>query len=286
MRRWVMVGLLVVSGMLVVGLVLVGVQKQRLNADRLQCEYRLQQLGQFATAYTRGTAGLKEWEAPGEEVPQAVPPGTVPNFALPINQRLSWVCDILPFLDQKTQDTLAVRAQIDRNLSWDAPPNRAVSTTRLHLFVCPGALPDTPADQPAVTQFVGLSGLGPDSAQLPIARSIPARAGCFRHDIPTPLTLIRQHDGLSTTYLFAETSNDLGPWIRGGGSTVRGLDVGDGAKPSLGRGGQFGGNFPGVAGFGRADGSGRFVSERIDPLILRAHFTIAGGELAGIPGED
>ncbi len=286
MRRWVMVGLLVIVAMMAVGVILVSVQRQRLNADRLQCEYRLQQLGQFATEYTKGTAGLKEWEAPAAEVPQAIPPGTIPNSALPINQRLSWVCDILPYLDQKTQDTAAVRAQIDRNLSWDAAPNRAVSLTRLNLFVCPGALPDTPADQPAVTQFVGLSGLGPDSAQLPIARSVPARAGCFRHDIPTPLALIRQHDGLSTTFLFAETSNDLGPWIRGGFSTVRGLDTGDGAKAPLGRGGQFGGTFPQVAGFGRADGSATFVRQGLSAEVLRAHFTIAGGEREGIPGEE
>ncbi len=285
MRRWVIVGVLVIVGLLGVGVILVSVQRQRLNADRLQCEYRLQQLGQFATAYTQGTDGLKAWEAPAADVPQAVPPGTVPNLSLSHDQRLSWVSDILPYLDQKTQDTLAVRAQIDRNLSWDAAPNHAVSTIRLNLFVCPGALPEMPPEHPAPTQFVGLSGIGPDSATLPVAPSIPARAGCFRYDTPTPLVLIRENDGLSTTFLFAETANDLGPWIRGGFSTVRGLDVGDGAKPPLGRGGQFGGNYPGVVGFGRADGSAAFVRQDMNLAILRAHFTIAGGELEGIPGE-
>lgn len=286
MRRWAIVGVLVILVLIVAGLILTGIQRKRLDADREACKFRFMQLGQFAAEYSKGTAGLKPNEPAAPELPQAIPPGTVQNLALPPDQRLSWVCDILPYLNQQQQDTAGLGGKLDRTLSWDAPPNREVSVTRLNLFVIPSALPDVPADQPAVTQFVGLSGIGPNSAELPIARSIPARAGCFRYDTPTPLLVLRENDGLSTTFLFIETSNELGPWIRGGFSTVRGLDVSDGAKPPLGRGGQFGGNFPGVFGFGRADGSADFFTDRMNVQVLQAHFTIAGGENEGIPGED
>jgi hypothetical protein len=285
MRRWVIVGVLVILGLIGVGIILVSIQRKRLDADREACRFRFMQLGQFGEAYAKGTKGLGKDEVPAPDVPLIIPPGTVPNPALPPDRRLSWVCDVMLILDQKSQDTLALAQKIDRRAAWDAEPNREVSLTRLNLLVCPGALPDMPEGQPAPTQFVGLSGVGPDSATLSVAGNIPPRAGCFRYDAPTPLALIRENDGLSTTFLFAETANDLGPWIRGGFSTVRGLDVGEGAKPPLGRGGQFGGNYPGVVGFGRADGSAGFVRQDMNLAILRAHFTIAGGEGEGVPGE-
>lgn len=282
MRGWVIAAGGVVAGLLVVGLILSAVQRARLAADRQQCLYRLQQLGHFAHVYAEGTKKLKPGELPPADVPLAVPPGTVPNPALDPDRRLSWIAAALPFLDQKLQDTTGISDTIDLRLAWDEGPNRNAATTRLSLFLCPGALPDTPPGEPYPTQFVGLSGIGRDSATLPPTSPL---AGCFRYDAPTPLDTVRRNDGLSTTYLFAETGNDLGPWIRGGFSTVRGLDVADGAKVPLGRGGQFGGNYPGVAAFGRADGSAEFVRDSISVQILRAHFTIAGKENDPLPGD-
>jgi hypothetical protein len=284
MRRWVMVGLLLVVGLVIGGMIVAGIQRQRLMADREGCKFRFEQLGQFAAEYTKGTAGLNAGEPLPPEVPQLIPPGTVPNLKLPPNERLSWVCTLLPLLDQNTQETKHLAELLDLSRAWDAGTNRDVANTPLKLLLCPGALPDMTEGQPAPTQFVGLSGLGPDSAELPLSPPLSPRAGGFRYDTPTPLTLLRANDGLSTTFLFAETANELGPWARGGFSTVRGLDVGEKAKPPLGRGGQFGGNYPGVAVFGRADGSATFVRTAVSPEVLRSHFTIAGGE-GGVPGE-
>jgi hypothetical protein len=286
MRGWVMAGGAVVIAVLVAGMLLVGIQKQRLEADRAGCLFRFQQFGQFAATYSKGSDGLKGAEEPGPDVLLVIPPGTIPNPTLAPDQRLSWVCSLLPLLDQRQQPTADLVGRLNPQFAWDAEPNREVSTTRLNLFVCPGAVPDLVPGEPAVTQFVGLSGVGVNAAELPVAPPISPRAGCFRYDAPTPLRLIREGDGLSNTFLFAETANDLGPWIRGGSSTVRGLDDGDGAKPALGRGGQFGGNYPGVVGFGRADGSAGFFTDRMSTAVLRAHLTIAGGEADRIPGED
>ena len=52
------------------------------------------------------------------------------------------------------------------------------------------------------------------------------------------------------------------------------LDVTPGSAPLIG--GQFGGNYPGLAGFALADGSARFFADRVNPLILQSMFTIAG----------
>lgn len=284
MRGWVIVGGLVVAGLLVVGLILTAVQRARLNADREECLYRLKTLGQFAHEYAGATAKLKPADPEPENVLLVIPSGTVFNPSLEPDRRLSWVAASLPFLDQRLQGTAALSGQLDPAQAWDAGPNREVAATRLTLFVCPGALPDTPPGEPAPTQFVGLSGIGSDSATLPLKPLSPL-AGCFRYDTPTPLQTVRENDGLSTTYLFAETGNDLGPWIRGGFSTVRGLDVSDGAKRPLGRGGQFGGNYPGVAAFGNADGSAKFVRESMNAQVLRAHFTIAGKDDDPLPGD-
>ena len=80
--------------------------------------------------------------------------------------------------------------------------------------------------------------------------------------------------------VFAETNADVGPWIRGGPATVRGLDDAAGAAAFVGAGGQFGGTHPHGANFAAADGGVRFVTVRISPPVLAAMVTIAGG-----PGE-
>lgn len=277
MRRWVTAGILAAGAAVLAGLGLTAVARQRERADRAGCLQRFERLGRFAAVYERPPKGL-----PADQIPQAVPPGTVPNPNLPPDRRLSWVAGALPLLDQTLQGTADLAARLDPTAAWDAGPNREVGAVRLALLTCPGAVPDPLPDGAMPTQFVGLAGVGADAAALP---PDSPHAGCFRYDAPTPLKRVRDGDGLSNTLLFAETAAELGPWIRGGFATVRGLDVAAGAKPFLGRGGQFGGNYPGVVGFGRADGSAFFATDRMSLAVLRAHLTIAGGEVEGIPGE-
>ncbi len=279
MRRWVMVGMVAVVGVLVVGLIVSAVQRARLTADREKCLYHFKHLGQFAQQYGDAVKPLKLNERPADSILQLIPPGTVPNLALPPDERLSWIAASLPLLDHKTQATGPLKERIDLTLPWNAGPNAEVAKNRLAVVLCPGAVPETPDGTPAPTQFIGVAGLGTDAATL-----LPTspRAGCFRYDDTTSLQLVRAGDGLATTFLFAETAADLGPWIRGGFSTVRGLDVADGAKPPLGPGGQFGGNYPNAAGFGFADGSARFFPLSVGPAVLRAHFTMAANDGGGV----
>jgi prepilin-type processing-associated H-X9-DG protein len=74
-----------------------------------------------------------------------------------------------------------------------------------------------------------------------------------------------------------ETRSGLGPWARGGPSTVRGFDPAD--VPLHGDGRPFGGHSSGMN-VAMADGSVRFLRATVDPAKLAAAITIAGGESA------
>jgi prepilin-type processing-associated H-X9-DG protein len=74
--------------------------------------------------------------------------------------------------------------------------------------------------------------------------------------------------------LFGETRNEVGPWLRGGSATTRGLNDTPDALPLVG--GQFGGYFPSGANFALCDGSVRTFSPRTTPQVLYGYSTSAG----------
>jgi hypothetical protein len=270
----------VVLGLMILFIFLIGlpsIWRLRGLADKAGCLYRFKNLGQFAAIYHHPPAGMNL-----ADVPQAVPPGAVFHSTLPPEQRVSWVHSALKFFDARSRPPLEQFDVINTTLPWDAPIHREVAALKIPLLLCPGALPTITPDGPAPTQFVGLSGIGSDSATL--LRTDP-RAGCFRYDDATPLQFIQQRDGLSNTLMFAETANELGPWLRGGPSTVRGLNTTDDAKPPLGLGGQFGGNYGNETGFGLADGSARFIRNAIDRKVFLSLLTIAGEGSDPPPGD-
>lgn len=261
-----------------IGVVLTWIAKARVDLDREYSKNNLRELGHFAALHAAPPK-----DPPPGGVPTAIPAGTIPNPNLPPESRLSWVVDLLPNLDQRRQPTGELVASLDRLAAWDAGPNRKAAETVLVGLVCPGNRPEVAPGSLGLTQYVGMAGIEPDAATLGLGPPIPDRAGCFRYDAPTPFADVL--DGTSTTVLFAETNRDLGPWIRGGPSTVRGLDVSPTAVPAIGPGGQFGGIHPGGGLFGMADGSVRFLVDRASPEVLRALATIAGGPSDPIPGE-
>jgi prepilin-type processing-associated H-X9-DG protein len=76
-----------------------------------------------------------------------------------------------------------------------------------------------------------------------------------------------------------ETRVGLGPWARGGASTLRGFDPAD--VPLYGDNRPFGGHSAGMNA-AMADGSVRFLHSLIDAKRLAAAITIAGGEPVGL----
>ncbi|QEL18205.1 DUF1559 family PulG-like putative transporter [Limnoglobus roseus] len=264
-RRIVIVVL--VAGLLILfaGALATWLVKTRYEADRESTRNSLRQLGQFAASYN--TAVVKNKPLPSIVT---VPPGTVFRPDIAPDRRLSWVVQMLPVFDQRHQDTAKLLAQIDMNQPWDAEGNAKAGQTRVRILLCPARPPLVVEGEPFVTQFVGIAGVGADAATLPLD---DPRAGAFRYDTPTPLSAFP--DGLSNTLLFGQTNYQLGPWIRGGPSTVRGLL--DGEK-LLGDGGQFGGIDTGGTFFGFADGHVANIRDGITPAVLKALATRAGGK--------
>jgi prepilin-type processing-associated H-X9-DG protein len=86
-------------------------------------------------------------------------------------------------------------------------------------------------------------------------------------------------DGTSNTIMTAECVKDLGPWVAGGRATIRALTQ----KPYIEGPDGLGGQHEGGCQVGLADGSVRYISKSIDPSVMEALSTIAGGETIKFP---
>ena len=270
-RGFTLLELLVVIAIIAVliGLLLPAVSKVRHTAALQACANNLKQLG-VATHGYRDTHGH-------------FPPGTIANAALPPDQRLSWQVALLPYLEQeKLYETFA------RAAAWDATANAGPLTAETqrytHTLRCPGFVGPWPPFPH--TNYVGVAGVGPDAAALPLDGP---GAGFFGYDRKPKSEDVK--DGLANTLAVLETGWNVGPLVRGGTATVRALDLSD--DPLLGDGRPFGGlhradkTFGGTRPLGTrvllADGSARLSQAHVDPFVLGALATVAGRE--EVPGE-
>jgi prepilin-type processing-associated H-X9-DG protein len=274
--------LLAVVVLLLAGLVVPFVMRARMNSDRVGCLNHLRDLGLM---------GVRHASAPGQPLPtrprDELPPGTFQNPTLAPEQRMSWYVYTLNALDQgtptagpqakprRTVGLSDILARFDPAGSWDGETNAELRTYRLTTVVCPAQVREYTPGSPVLANYMALGGLGLDTPKLPIDEA-GKDAGAYRYDGPTPDRLIK--DGLSHAAQIAETNLNLGPWLQGGPTTLRGLDPA--AGPYLGPDRPFGGCHPGGAYVSMADGSVHFVKDTVDPAVFRAMLTIAGG-----PGE-
>jgi len=196
---------------------------------------------------------------------------------------LSWLVPILPGLDQRRNNVSEILSRLDPQQPWTFAQNQGAGRVRLNVVLCPENTPAVEANAPAITCYVGITGLGLDAAALtvPVRGPVSPRSGAFHYDGPTPFDRIT--DGLSQTLLIGETAHQPGPWLRGGPSTARGLDDTAGARPFIGTGGQFGGFFPEGCHFAMCDGSVRFLTPQISPSLMKRLVTIAGAEAEIVP---
>jgi hypothetical protein len=245
----------------------------RRTAARSQCANNLRQIGIALHCYADTTPGRPAAER--ELLP--LPAGTVPNASLPPERRLSWVVDVLPYLEQD-----ALYRRIDRTAAWDDEPNLDAVRTPVRLLACPDLGSESRPGADYLATYVGVAGVGADAALLPADH--PA-AGVCGYDRRTGLRAIK--DGSSNTLLLLETARGNLPWAQGGPATVRGLDPAD--QPYLGKGRPFGGlHFAENSLLGRgkslgcnavmADGSVHFLADTLPPRTLEALATVAGGE--------
>jgi prepilin-type processing-associated H-X9-DG protein len=272
--------LLAVVLLVLAGLFLPYVMHSRVNSDRVGCQNHLRELGLL---------GVRHASAPGQPLPAGprdeLPPGTFRNPTLPPDERMSWYAYTLNALDvgppnpapqakhRRPAGLADLLAGFDPAGGWNSPQNQPLANYRLATAICPAQVREYPAGSPVPTNYVAVGGIGLDTP----ARSLAAAgssAGAYRYDDPTPDAAFT--DGRGQTAQIIETNADLGPWLRGGPGTLRGLNPA--ATPYLGPGRPFGGCHPGGAYVAMADGSVVFRKDTIDSAVLRAVFTLAGGE--------
>ncbi|HVJ88093.1 MAG TPA: DUF1559 domain-containing protein [Caulifigura sp.] len=228
-------------------LLLPAVQQAREAARRTQSKNNLKQLGLALHNY--------------HDVHNAFPAGTIPNAALQPTERLSWLADVLPYVDQA-----ALYNQLDRTAAWNKGANEALTKTDLLHLLHPGV---RKVDESGQTNYFGIAGLGEEGPTLD-ARN--PKAGFFAYDKPRRMRDIT--DGLSNTAAVAESSTSM-PWAQGGISTIRPLTK----QPYINGPDGIGGVSPLGANILMGDGAVRFVSDKVDPKVMEAISTIAGGEI-------
>jgi prepilin-type N-terminal cleavage/methylation domain-containing protein/prepilin-type processing-associated H-X9-DG protein len=119
---------------ILIGLLLPAVQKVREAAARMQCSNNLKQLG----------LGLHNFESGNGEFP--VNRGTVRNPG----PRFPWTVTLLPYIEQ---DNLF--RQINHDVPWFDPLNRAAIRTPVKTYVCPSAVGPEPAFTEVTVPTVG-----------------------------------------------------------------------------------------------------------------------------------
>ena len=265
------------------GLGFIGLDHMRQKHDSLTCMNNLRRMG--------AAVNIAHDIGPTQK---HFPPGTVPNDNLPPDERLSWMVLILPYMEQEPAQPgstaltpkashrgTALFDKLDRSKGWAADENRAVVNTSLGPTVVPALSPDGTGpqpDQPGLTNYVGIGGVGVDAARLP--KDDP-NAGFFGYDrqiargdpqlkIPGDVTR-----GVSETMMIAEAQTARSPWAQGGPATIRSLDPEN--QPYLGTGRQFGGLHD-ISGGGAnvlfVDGHAVFVGEKINPRIFESQARI------------
>src|SRR5437870_3825015 len=206
--------ILAVVIILVGGLLIMAVTKIREAAARTSCKNNLHLIA----------TSVHEYESMNGSVTRAARP----NLNLPFERRLSWLVEIVPYVQA---DPLYSRLALEK--AWDEEDNRFAGLTMWKVFECPG-YPDRPPDSTfAPTHYIGVAGTGLDAAEL---EKDDPRAGFFGYErrlAPGDIS------SASTLLMAMETSRASGSWTAAGPPTVRGLDL-DGV-PYLGINGQFGG---------------------------------------------
>lgn len=217
--------------------------------------------------------GLAAWyEQPGGSLTGIVNPSKADD---PTVAHLSWMTGLLPYLGyQAKYNGLKLTEPITH------AANLEVAETVIPEFQNPldgrSKWEGYPFDGLALTHFAGMSGVedarNVSAAKLP--RSDP-RAGVFGYDeVARPAAIT---DGASQTIMIVGTGRLAGPWIMGGGATIRGAREPLFDKVSgLGTEGLSGGGTLVVM----ADGSVRHVSAAIAPPVFKAMCTIHGQDPA------
>ena len=275
-RAFTLVELLVVIAIIgvMVGLLLPAVQAAREAARRMSCSNNLVQLN-LAT---------HNFEFSFERLPSGVLNPDGPIRYEEVGQHISWLVQILPYAEQQ-----ALYSAIDIGAGAYAEVNADYRKTQVATFTCPSSPLWPRGDEFAPSSYAGCH----HDSEAPIDED---NSGLLFLNSRVRFSDI--YDGSSNTILIGELlARSIGfGWMSGTRETLRNTssinrDL-DGSQPNMRRGqqppelepgslqvGGFGSNHPGGANFGLGDGSVRFLSETIDPDLLRQLGDRADGEV-------
>ena len=234
-----------------IALLLPAVQAAREAARRVSCFNNLKQIGLALHSYH------DSWNT--------FPPGgwEIRSFRSPKARQLAWSALILPWVEQK-----ALYDSLNIVLTFDGPENSTSAAVVVSGYLCPSAPRlSVLISGRAVSDYGGMYGeriTGPNN---------PPK-GSMLYDLPVSLAMIR--DGSSQTIIIGEDSGfPDGQWING-------LNVFDQAFP-INKAPSFENDLhsdhPSGVNIALGDGSARFLKETVDPRVLAALCTRAGGEI-------
>ncbi|HEV3204459.1 MAG TPA: DUF1559 domain-containing protein [Gemmataceae bacterium] len=214
----------------------------------------------------------KEQQFPQGVFPRKVSPRRA-NRAWPPDQRISWMADLLPYLGYDR-----VYQRIDRSRSWSDSENLITASTLIPQFLSPNTPhPSWYISYPGVevevaaTHYVGLSGIGLDSARYEKGdRAVADKLGIFGYDRSTRLGDIE--DLARTIFMIQTPPTYKSPWLAGGGSTVRGVPETQCVQPfvTTGADGKKGTTVV------MADGSVRWISADISDDVFKQLVRVKG----------
>ena len=238
----------------IVSLIALGLGNLREKSHRLGCQNNMRLLGQGVLRY--------------QDERQVYPAATLSQSSLPLEKRMSWMVAILPYMNPpprtpadapRIHQALKLYEELDKTKAWDDPANRELWGHYKGPYLCPSR-PESEGLERLLTNYVGITGIGKKSAEVPVK---DPDAGFFGYDrVIRPDSITR---GTSPTMMATETLRDNGPWMAGGQPTVRSVDPDD--RPFVGLDRPFGGLHPGGLNVLFADGSVRFMQQDMNPDI-------------------
>ena len=202
------------------------------------------------------------------------------SLPYPPEQRVSLFAELLPYLNKA-----GLRTTIqDKKFAWYSKENLPAAEAWVPEFLVPYY------DQSAwrathelaegrslgATNYVGIAGLGFDAARYdPKDPAVQKKLGLYGYDWTSKPEEVT--DGLSNTIALMQVPPGYQrPWIAGGGATLSGIDD-KSDKPLQGYASKLQDGTRGTTVL-MGDGSVRTVRETINPAVLRAMVTRAGGE--------
>lgn len=229
--RRTLVGLSVIAAFgVALGLSVLVVAHLRQQANMMKCENNLRQIAIALVSHDQTYGVLPLAVAPvlppGEKYSAKIPPGG-PLPGLPVERRLSWQAEILPFvISWPTREHLQFAKPWDEgenlnHVTWVqlggkgeplAPPQPNV----MSWYQCPNADHPVTPGVPSLTNYIGIAGIGPDAAELPKG---DRRAGVFGYDRQIAINEVT--NGLNATLTVIESGYANGPWAAGGFATMR-----------------------------------------------------------------